>query len=83
MALAFILWASLVGGVWLLFGPLWGSVWLLTDLLCDCLCEKEAKKKGERYAGHVQLAAYAFGPVIVPFALVFALVKAFIHMVRH
>lgn len=80
--LVVLAWLCLVGGAWFALGPLWGAVWLALGLLCDRLCEGQAKKKGERYAGHVQLCAYAFGPAIVPVALAFALVKATLHMVR-
>jgi hypothetical protein len=77
-----LLWLGLCGGAWYLLGPIWGCVYLLLGLLCDRLCEKQAKKKGEKYSGAVQLCAYVFGPVIVPVALVFAFGKAAINMVR-
>ena len=77
------IWLCLVGGAWYLLGPVYGAVWLLLGLLCDRICEGQAKKKGERYSAPVQLCAYVFGPVIVPVALTFALVKATVHMFRH
>lgn len=81
--LTLIVWLCLVGGAWYLLGPLYGAVWLGLGLLCDRLCEGEAKKKGEIYKGHVQLAAYTFGPALIPFALVAAVVRVTIHMLRH
>lgn len=76
-------WLCLVGGAWYLLGPMYGAIYLALGLLMDRICEKEAKKKGERYAAPVQLCAYVFGPVMVPFALAFALVKATVNMLKH
>lgn len=80
--LTLAVWLVLVGSAWFALGPLYAAIWLLLGLLCDKLCEGQARKKGERYAGHVQLCAYVFGPAIVPVALAFALVKATTHMFR-
>lgn len=80
--LTLVVWLCLIGGAWLAFGPLYGAIWLLLGLLCDRLCELQARKNGEKYAGHVQLCAYIFGPAIVPVALAFALVKATIHLFK-
>lgn len=81
--LVLAIWLGLVGGAWYLLGPTYGAVYLVLGILMDRICEKEAKKKGERYSAPVQLCAYVFGPIMAPVALVFAIVKAFIHMVRH
>lgn len=78
-----VIWLCLVGGTWYLLGPMYGAIYLVLGLLMDRICETQAKKKGERYSVPVQLCAYVFGPIMLPFALAFALVKAFTHMLKH
>ncbi|UUV44806.1 hypothetical protein RCRUDOLPH_39 [Rhodobacter phage RcRudolph] len=81
--LTLAVWLCLVGGAWYALGPMYGAIYLAVGILMDRICEKQAKKKGEHYSAATQLCAYVFGPVMVPFALAFALVKAFAHMVKH
>lgn len=77
-----VLWLGLAGASVKLFGIGWGSIYLLLGLMCDKLCENQAKKKGERYSGAVQLCAFIFGPVFIPAAMLLAFGKAFLSMFK-
>lgn len=61
---------------------LYVGLWLLLGLLADKFCERLAKKERRRYEGTTQVACYIAGPVILPIAFAWAILKALLHLIR-
>ena len=46
--------------------------WLALGLIGDLLCEAHSRKLGEPYRKGTQIACYVAGPIILPWALIWA-----------
>lgn len=56
------------------------AVWLLLGLLADKICEREARQRKERYTKTVFVVCYIVGPIILPIALCWAIIKGLVHL---
>lgn len=58
---------------------LWYPIaWLVLGIVGDLMCEAHARKLKEPYRRSTQVACYVVGPLILPFALTWVLVRSIV-----
>lgn len=56
------------------------ALWLLLGVIADKLCEFHAKKEKRPYKRSTAVACYVAGPVILPLALCYAMLRGLSHL---
>ena len=51
------------------------ALWLGLGVVSDRVVASQTRKDGEEYSGPMQLACYLVGPIALPIALLWALIK--------
>jgi hypothetical protein len=58
---------------------IWYAItWLLLGIASDLFCEAQARKLKEPYRRSTQVVCYLVGPVMVPLALLSAIIKSIV-----